>query len=192
MSTSDENTRKRRGGGPKTPRGKSIARWNALKHGATAKQLFIGPHLPEFEKCKQLAEELQEELGPGTYLEDKVLVQKFVSNALIAERCDRLLLRLLPSGDGPIACELTPNSLRYLAKGQRDFVKALKLMRELRERVEEVEAEAEATGELDAVDASTLHAPEDSGVSMAGGEQQGGSVVSSPDDQEGCEEDASL
>jgi len=33
---------------------------------------------------------------------------------------------------------------------------------------------------------------EDSGVSMAGGEQQGGSVVSSPDDQEGCEEDASL
>jgi hypothetical protein len=191
MSTSDENTRKRRGGGPKTPRGKSIARWNALKHGATAKQLFIGPHLPEFEKCKQLAEELQEELGPGTYLEDKVLVQKFVSNALIAERCDRLLLRLLPSGDGPITCELTPNSLRYLAKGQRDFVKALKLMRELRERVEEVEAEAAA--ELDAVDASTVQAQEDNSVSStAGGEQQGGTVVSSPDDQEGYEKDASL
>jgi hypothetical protein len=146
---------KHRGGGPKTPRGKSIARWNALKHGATAKQLFIlqGPHLPEFERYRQLAEELQEELGPGAYLEDKVLVQKFVSNALIAERCDHVLLRLLPRGDDTIACEVAPISLRYIAQGQRDFLKVSQLMRELRERVEETEAaEAEAKAEPEAAD----------------------------------------
>ena len=40
MSACDDPTKSHRGG-PKTPRGKSIARWNALKHGATAKQLFI-------------------------------------------------------------------------------------------------------------------------------------------------------
>jgi len=154
MSIRDDLT-KSPGGGPKTPRGKSIARWNALKHGATAKQLFIlqGPHLPEFERYRQLAEELQEELGPGAYLEDKVLVQKFVSNALIAERCDRLLLHLLPSADDTVACELAPISLRYIAQGQRDFLKSLQLIRELRGRVEETEAaEAEATAEPEAVD----------------------------------------
>ena len=146
---------KSHGGGPKTPRGKSIARWNALKHGATAKQLFIskGPHLPEFERYRQLAEELQEEVGPGAYLEDKVLVQKFVSNALIAERCDQLLLRLLPLADNNVDCEGAPISFRYIAQGQRDFLKSLQLMRELRGRVEETEAaEAEATAEPEAVD----------------------------------------
>jgi hypothetical protein len=153
MATSDDNTKRRRGGGPKTTRGKSIARWNSLKHGATAKKLFIlqGPHMPEFERYQQLAEELQEELGPGAYLEDQVLVQKFVSNALIAERCDQVLLRLLPRADDAITCELAPISLRYIAQGQRDFLKALQLMRELRERVEETEAADKQDGSPDSI-----------------------------------------
>jgi hypothetical protein len=144
---------KSHGGGPKTARGKSIARWNALKHGATAKTLFIvqAPHLPEFDKYSKLAEHLQDELAPGAYLEDKMLVQRFVADALIAERCDRLLLRMLPHGDN-FWCEHAPVSFRYIAQGQRNFLKSLELVRELRNRVEETEeAEAEAT-----VEAQTL------------------------------------
>ena len=145
---------KSRGGGPKTARGKSVSRWNALKHGATAKQLFIlqGPHLPEFDRYKKLAEDLQEELAAGAYLEDQVLVQKFVANALIAERCDRLLLRLLPQADETVACEVAPISFRYIEQGQRNSLRSLAWIRELRDRVEETEAleaavEAESVGE---------------------------------------------
>jgi len=153
---------KSHGGGPKTPRGKSIARWNALKHGATAKKLFIleGPHLPEFDRYKKLAEDLQDELAAGAYLEDKVLVQRFVADALIAERCDRLLLRLLPH-DNTILCEHTPVSLRYIAEGHRSFVKSLELMRKLRGRVEETEAaEAEASVEAETLGGKLTQKPE--------------------------------
>jgi len=177
---------KSHGGGPKTPRGKSIARWNALKHGATAKQLFIskGPHLPEFEKYRQLAEELQEEIGPGAYLEDKVQVQKFVSDALIAERCDQLLLRLLPLADDTVDCEVAPISLRYINQGQRNFLKSLQLMRELRGRVEEIEAaEAEATAEPEAVDEQGGHEVEDGDTGKAA-DKQSRSPASAPQDEE--------
>jgi hypothetical protein len=180
---------KSHGGGPKTPRGKSIARWNALKHGATAKQLFIskGSHLPEFERYRQLAEELQEELGPGAYLEDKVLVQKFVSDALVAERCDLLFLRMLPRADDFVDCEVPPNSLRYIAQGQRDFLKSLQLIRELRGRVEETEAaEAEATAEPEAVDEQgAVHGLEmEDGDTSKAADKQSRSSASAPQDEE--------
>lgn len=143
---------KSHGGGPKTARGKSVSRWNALKHGATAKQLFIlqGPHLPEFDRYKKLAEDLQEEVSAAAYLEDKVLIQSFVANTLIAERCHGLLLRLLPQADEGVACEAAPVSFRYIAQGQRNFLKSLQLIRDLRSRAEETEA-LEATVEAEAV-----------------------------------------
>jgi hypothetical protein len=182
MSTGNDQ-KKSHGGGPRTPRGKSISRWNALKHGATAKQLFIqpGPHLPEYEKYRQLAEELQEEFAPGAYLEDKVVVQRFVSSAVIAERCDRLLLRILPQANETVACEAAPNSLRYIALGQRDFLKSLQSIRELRERVEETEAaEAGATIEPKAGDERTAHEREDGDSSQAADKQSVASAPASP------------
>src|SRR6266496_3925955 len=140
MSTSDDNTPRRRGG-PKTPRGKSIARWNALKHGATAKQLFIsdGKHRPEYERYRQLCEELQEELASGAYLEDKILAQKFICDTLMLERCVEVQLRLIPTGDEAVACE-APNSFRYIAQAERSFFRSLQFIRELRGRVEQTEA----------------------------------------------------
>jgi len=182
MSTGDD-LKKSHGGGPKTPRGKSIARWNAMKHGATAKQLFIqrGPHLPEYEKYRQLAEELQQEFAPGAYLEDKVLVQKFVSDAMIAERSDRLLQRLLPQANETVACEAAPNSLRYIALGQRRFLESLGEIRKLRKRVEETEtAEAEAAAEPKAGDEQTAHESEDGDSSQAADKQSVASAPASP------------
>ena len=143
MSTDNEGSGKKiRGGGPKTPRGKAVSRWNALRHGATAKQLFIpinGNHQPEYERYRQLADELLEELAPGAYLEDKILIQKFISDISVVERCDKLLRRVIPDGDGTIVCEAAPNSLRYVSLGQNNFLKSLKMIRELRARVEEME-----------------------------------------------------
>jgi len=145
MPTGDEGSEKKiRGGGPKTPRGKSIARWNAMQHGATARKLFIpinGVHQPEYERYRQLADELLEELAPGAYLEDKILIQKFISDISVVERCDKLLHRVIPDGDGAVLCEAAPNSLRYVSLGQKNFLKSLKMIRELRARVEETEME---------------------------------------------------
>src|SRR6266705_2159591 len=142
MSTGNDDQVKSHGGGPKTPRGKSIARWNALKHGATAKKLFFpdGPHRPEHERYRQLCEELQEELASGAYLEDKILAQKFICDTMVLERCVELQMRLIPTGDEAVACEVAPNSFRYIAHAQRSFYKTLKLIRELRGRVDETEA----------------------------------------------------
>ena len=40
-----------------------------------------GKHLPEYERYRQLSEELQEELASGAYLEDKILAQRFICDS---------------------------------------------------------------------------------------------------------------
>jgi hypothetical protein len=185
MSSLDDNT-PRRGGGPKTARGKSIARWNALKHGATAKKLFCsnGPHRPEYERYQQLCQELQEELASGAYLEDKVLVQKFICDTLMLERCAELQLRLLPTGDEAVACEGAPNSFRYIAHAERSFFKSLQFIRDLRQRVEETEAaEIEATAGVDDQTSAPEH-KRNNGECDDDADQQSESPASAPHDTE--------
>lgn len=180
-----DDPKKSHGGGPKTPRGKSIARWNALKHGATAKKLFFsnGPHRPEYERYRQLCEELQEELASGAYLEDTILAQKFICDTLMLERCAELQLRLLPTGDEPVACEGAPNSFRYIAQAERSFFRSLQFIRDLRRRVEETEAaEIEATAGLDQT--STPEHERNAGESDDDVDQQNESPASAPNDKE--------
>src|SRR6266568_3066841 len=97
-----------------------------------------GPHRPEYERYRQLCEELQEELASGAYLEDKILAQKFICDTLMLERCVELQARVLPEdSEDAVACEAAPSSLRYIAQAERSFFRSLQFIRELRERVEQ-------------------------------------------------------
>jgi len=73
--------------GPKTPRGKAIAKMNALKHGLLSSQVLIAG-----EKARDLAElgqRLRAELRPAGELE-QLLVDRIIAAVWRLKRCLRL------------------------------------------------------------------------------------------------------
>ncbi len=136
--------------GPKTARGKSISRWNALKHGGAVKELFIlkGEQLTEYPIFKKMSDELQEELEGTAYLEERIYANRLVSDAW---RLHRLCKVEFDFADTPAIAQAVPTLMRYIAHAEHSFDRSYEQVRKLRQRVEETEAaeaeEAEAEAE---------------------------------------------
>ncbi len=142
----------RKSTGPKTTRGKNISRFNALKHGGYTKELFIthGKHLPKFELYRTLADELQEQLARGAYLEDKVAIQMYVASVWRLESLLDFEFRVAEEGGALALSQEFPSFPRMLAQAIRACERAYDHLKELRLAIEEMEA---AEVEADAAEA---------------------------------------
>ena len=137
--------------GPKTQRGKDRSRWNALTNGASAKELFIlgGKHRPEYERFHTIAHELQEQLADEAYIEDQMLVQKFVRDAWRLELLTNQELRFASDDGAPAYAEAMPHAARHVANAERSFERSYEQVRKIRLRAEPIEvAEADQESEF--------------------------------------------
>ena len=82
--------------GPRTPEGKNVARWNALKHGLLAREIVVaaGPGQENAAEFRFLLEQLRCDLRPVGALEE-ILVEKIAA-------CYWRLRRLLHSETGEV------------------------------------------------------------------------------------------
>jgi hypothetical protein len=134
--TARKNGQKSRG--PKTARGKSISRWNAVKHGLTAKRLLIseGKHLNEYADYQQLLQELLEELQP-TRVEDRLAIEKQVMDAWRLRRSFKFELTVTEKQYDGMASICMPNVLRYSALVHRQWAESHRQVCEIRQWTEQ-------------------------------------------------------
>ena len=98
--------------GPRTPEGKRVARWNALKHGLLAREIVVpmGPGQENAEEFRFLLEQLHRDLRPTGALEE-ILVEKIAV-------CYWRLRRLLHAETGEVRKGLN-SALEKAASQQR-------------------------------------------------------------------------
>jgi hypothetical protein len=144
----------RKSKGPKTARGKSISRWNSLKHGLYTKSLIIleGKHLTEYTDYEQLLQEIMEELKP-TRVEDRLAIEKQVMDTWRLRRSFKFELTATEKEHDGMASICMPNVLRYSVMAHRQWTESHQQLCEIRERTEhevdtgQVETEATAAGD---------------------------------------------
>ena len=126
---------KKRGGGPKTPQGKSNSSRNSTTHGCRAKTVVILADEQQ-EDYDQMARNWKEEFGPETYMETR-LVGILIDNDWFLRRAMRRLHEA-EAGDGKI--ELMQ---RYKTSAERSFYRSLNALQQLRKDLMRQEKHAE-------------------------------------------------
>jgi hypothetical protein len=115
---------KKRGGGPKTPQGKSNSSRNSTTHGCRAKTVVIMADEQQ-EDYDQMARDWNEEFGPETYMERR-LVGILIDNDWFLRRAMRRMHEA-EAENGKI--ELMQ---RYKTSAERSFYRSLNALQQLR------------------------------------------------------------
>jgi hypothetical protein len=119
--------------GPRTEKGKAKSRWNALKHGLTAKTTVLPGVESKGEFKKLLRGYLRHYKPKGT--PEKSLVQRLAACDLRVQRAIRAERSVLKEGAGAfVEGGYMPNFARHRAAAWREFEQTQKSLHEVQDR----------------------------------------------------------